>query len=119
LLVQPELHNAHASAVLDHSLTLPQGDGVAGPPLAGSEIGGERNLIVLDASDVLYDAFAVRRPAIDAEGEVSSRCGHYEGPSSERTASPLFRAPILAEDLLPHSVSECKPNDQSDCSFEH
>jgi hypothetical protein len=27
--------------------------------LAGSEIGGKRNLIVLDASDVLYDGFAV------------------------------------------------------------
>jgi len=39
--------------------------------------GGERDLIVLDASDVLHDAFAVRGPRIDAEGEVSSkRRGH-------------------------------------------
>jgi hypothetical protein len=33
---------------------------------------GERDLVVLDASDVLHDAFAVRGPRIDAEGEVSS-----------------------------------------------
>jgi hypothetical protein len=33
--------------------------GDAGPTLAGGAIGGERNLIVLDAGDVLYDA--VRR----------------------------------------------------------
>jgi hypothetical protein len=43
------------------SRTLPQGNGDAGPTLAGGAIGGERNLIVLDAGDVLYDAFAVRR----------------------------------------------------------
>jgi hypothetical protein len=29
--------------------------------LAGGAIGGERNLIVLDAGHMLYDAFAVRR----------------------------------------------------------
>jgi hypothetical protein len=56
-----DLYYAQASAVLDHSRTLPQGNGDAGPTLAGGAIGGERNLIVLDASDVLYDAFAVRR----------------------------------------------------------
>jgi hypothetical protein len=38
--------------------------------------GGERNLIVLDTGDVLNDGFAVRSPGINAEGEVSSRCGH-------------------------------------------
>src|SRR5262249_5170223 len=36
----------------------------------------ERDLIVLDASDMLYDAFAVRRPSIDAEGKVSSQRAH-------------------------------------------
>jgi hypothetical protein len=56
-----DLYYAQASAVLDHSRTLPQGNGDAGPTLASGAIGGERNLIVLDASDVLYDAFAVRR----------------------------------------------------------
>src|SRR5262249_25504957 len=35
-----------------------------------------RNLIVLDACDVLDNAFAVGCPRIDAEGEVSSRRGH-------------------------------------------
>jgi hypothetical protein len=76
LLVQPTLYYAHASAVLDHSITLPQGDRNARPTLARGEIGSERNLIVLDAGDVLNDGFAVRSPGINAEGEVSSRCGH-------------------------------------------
>ena len=75
-LVQPTLYYAQASAVLDHSITLPQGDGDAGPTLARGEIGGERNLVVLDAGNVLDDGFAVRRPGINAEREVSSRCGH-------------------------------------------
>src|SRR5262249_6148316 len=57
---------------LDHSRALPQGDGGAGPAFAGGAVGGERNLVILDAGDVLHDAFAVRRPGIDAEGEVSS-----------------------------------------------
>ena len=66
------LHHAQAPAGLDHSRTLPQGDGSARPALAGGEEGGERDLIVLDASDMLHDAFAVRGPRIDAEAEVSS-----------------------------------------------
>src|SRR5262249_26259923 len=47
--------------------------GVPGPAFAGGAERGERDLIVLDASDVLYDAFAVRCPRIDAEGKVSSQ----------------------------------------------
>ena len=73
-LVRPS--HAQAPAVLDHSRTLPQGDGGAGPAFAGGAEGSERDLIVLDASDVLHDAFAVRGPRIDAEGEVSSECAH-------------------------------------------
>src|SRR5262249_3911780 len=65
-------HHAQAATVLDHPRALPQGDRRAGPAFAGSAIGGERNLIVLDAGDVFDDAFAVRCPRIDAEGEVSS-----------------------------------------------
>jgi hypothetical protein len=70
-------HHAQAPAVLDHSRTLPQGDGRAGPAFTRCAIGGECNLIVLDAGDVLHDAFAVRGPGIDAEGEVSSQTGHF------------------------------------------
>ena len=55
---------------------MPQGDGSAGPAFTRRAEGGERNLIVLDACDVLDNAFAVRRPGIDAEGEVISRRGH-------------------------------------------
>src|SRR5262245_54793048 len=69
-------HHAQAPTVLDHSRALPQRDGGAGPAFAGSAVGGEGNLIVLDACDVLDDAFAVMGPGIDAEGEVSSRRGH-------------------------------------------
>src|SRR5262245_9823721 len=39
--------------------------GVSGSPQ-------KRNLIVLEAGDVFDDAFAVRCPRVDAEGEVSS-----------------------------------------------
>jgi len=59
LLPRPLLH-AQAASVLDHSRTPPQGDGCAGPAFAGGTERGERNLIVLDPSDVLHDAFAVR-----------------------------------------------------------
>src|SRR6516165_5696697 len=69
-------HHAQTPAVLDHSRALPQGDGSAGPAFTRRAEGGERNLIVLDACDVLDNAFAVRRPGIDAEGEVISRRGH-------------------------------------------
>src|SRR5262245_56185910 len=73
-LVGPRGH-AQTPAILDHSNALPQGDGSARPAFAGSAEGGERNLIVFDASDVLDDAFAVRCPGIDPEGEVSPRFG--------------------------------------------
>ena len=54
--------------------------GGARPALAGGAVGGECNLIVLDPGDVLDDAFAVRGPSIDAEGEVSSQSGHLRPP---------------------------------------
>jgi hypothetical protein len=77
-----DLYYAQTSAVLDHSRTLPQGDGDAGPTLAGGVEGGERKLIVLDAGDVFDGAFAVRSPGINAE--VSSRCGHGNLDASSR-----------------------------------
>ena len=36
-------------------------------------VGRECDLVVLDAGDMLHDAFAVRGPGIDAEGEMCSR----------------------------------------------
>src|SRR5262245_19122115 len=65
-------HHAQTPAVLDHSRTLPQGDGRAGPAFTRRAVGSECNLIVLDAGDVFHDAFAVRGPGIDAESEVRS-----------------------------------------------
>ena len=59
--------HAQASAILNHASALPQGDGSAGPAFSGGAVGGESNLIVLDVSDVLNDAFAVWGLGIDAE----------------------------------------------------
>ena len=39
------LHHAQAPAVFDHSRTLPQGNGVAGPADAGCAVGRECNLV--------------------------------------------------------------------------
>ena len=80
---RPAASAARTGAVLDHSRALPQGDGRAGPAFTRRAIGGERNLIVLDAGDVLNDGFAVRSPGINAESEVSSRCGHGIRDASE------------------------------------
>src|SRR5215472_11265981 len=63
--------HAQPSAILDDASALPQDDGRPRPAFAGSAVGGERNLIVLDTGHMLHDAFAVRGPRIDAEGEVS------------------------------------------------
>jgi hypothetical protein len=65
--VRSELHRAQTPTVLDHSRTVPQGDGRAGPAFTRRAVGGECNLIVLDAGDVLDNAFAVGCPGIDAE----------------------------------------------------
>src|SRR5215813_5331835 len=80
-------HHAQAPAVLDYSRTLPQRNGDARPALAGSAVGDECNLVVLDTGNMLHDAFAVRRPSIDAEGEVrsSSSCG---GNCTEKPNQP-------------------------------
>src|SRR5262249_49063912 len=70
-------HHAQAATVLNHSRALPQGDGSTRPAFARGAVRCECNLVVLDARDVLHNAFAVRGPRIDAEREVSSkRRGH-------------------------------------------
>jgi hypothetical protein len=71
---KPAGHLAQAPAVLDHSL--PQGDGGARPALAGGVVGGECNLIIFDAGDVLDDALAVSGPSVDAIGEMRARYSH-------------------------------------------
>ena len=68
--------------ILDHPRALAQRDWGAGPTFTGGVVGGERNLIILDAGDVLDDAFPVRCPRINAECEVrSKRRGHLIPPS--------------------------------------
>jgi len=57
---------------LNHPRTLPQGDGCAGPPLAGGPIGRHRYLKILDAGQVLDDFLAINGPHVDAVQEVSS-----------------------------------------------
>src|SRR6516162_2330337 len=70
-------------AILNDASALAQSDRSARPAFAGDAVGGERKLVVLDASDVFDDALAVRRPGIDAESEVSSR-RHRSNPLSRR-----------------------------------
>jgi hypothetical protein len=60
----------------------------AGPAFTRRAVGSECNLIVLDACDVCDNAFAVACPDIDAEGKVSSQCGHLPFTPS----APRFRA---------------------------
>jgi hypothetical protein len=57
-------------AILDHARTLARRDGHPRPAFTGGAEGGECDLIVLDARDMLHDAFAIGGPSIDAEGEV-------------------------------------------------
>ena len=103
-----DLYYAQASAVVDHSRTLPQGNGDAGPTLAGGAMGGERNLIVLDAGDVLHDAFAVRGPRIDAEGEMSPECGHLRFlPSSVRRGPRLGLPRPVGQAFATEAIAEC------------
>src|SRR5215468_10941582 len=83
---------AQIPAILDHSSALAQGDGRAGPALDRGAVGRQRDLIVLDAGDVLHDAFAVRRPAVDAEGEVISRRGHLRPLLPQSSSSSRFTA---------------------------
>src|SRR5262249_20595721 len=59
--------------------------------------GGERNLVVFDVRDVFHDAFAVRCPRIDAEGEVSSQCAHVTPFLSQSASVSIQRkAPLRA-----------------------
>ena len=45
----------------------------AGPALTHRAVGSECNLVVLDASDVLHDAFAVRGPRYaSGEGHIAN-----------------------------------------------
>jgi hypothetical protein len=60
-----------AATVLDHPRALTQSDRRSPPAFASGAVGGECNLVVLDAGNVLHDAVAVRGPGIDAEGEPS------------------------------------------------
>jgi hypothetical protein len=97
-----KLHCAQAPTVLDHLRALPQRDGRARPSLAGGPVGGECNLIVLDASDVLDNAFAVWCPRVDAEGEVGSkRPGHLRPLLPPSCFSPRVSASGML--LFPYS----------------
>src|SRR5262249_24176989 len=85
-------HHAQAPAVLDHSRALAQCDGGAGPAFAGGAVRCECNLVVLDAGDVLDDAFPVSGPGIDTEGEMRSRCGHLRPLLFHSSSASRFTA---------------------------
>jgi len=98
------LHHAQTSAILDDASALPQGDGRARPAFTGGAVGRECNLVVLDASDVLYDAFAVRGPRIDGEGEVGSkRRGHLRLPLLHFS----WAAGAWVKQLATEAIAEC------------
>src|SRR5215468_12384455 len=63
-----------------------------GVPGQRSTAARQRDLIVLDAGDVLHDALAVRRPGVDAEGEVISRRGHLRPLLPQSSSSSRFTA---------------------------
>src|SRR5262249_35317612 len=56
---------------------------------------------------MLHDAFAVRCPSIDAEGEVSSRCAHVSG--SERSADTSSLASFETASRT-HQVTAATPH---------
>src|SRR5262244_4431931 len=90
-----------------HSRILPQGDGRAGPAFTRRAVGSECNLIVLDAGDVLHDAFAVRRPCIDAESKVSPECGHLRFLPSSVSRGPRFGLPrCVGQALATEAIAE-------------
>src|SRR5262252_6612322 len=97
------LHHAQTSAILDDASASPQGDWRVRPAFTGGAVGRERNLIILDAGDVLHDAFAVRGPRIDAESKPSPECGHLR---------PLF-APFF---LVMQSTRPMSPNARAEWS---
>jgi hypothetical protein len=66
------------------------------PAFARREEGGERDLVVLDAGDVLDDALAVRCPRIDAEVEMFA-------VSSRSHPIPVADAPV--RDLVDDTIS--------------
>jgi len=74
IIVVHRLSQAQVPAILNHARALPQRDGHARPAFAGSAEGGERNLVIFDAGDMLHDGFAVERPGVNAKSEVRSRC---------------------------------------------
>src|SRR5215813_8049785 len=86
-----------APAILDDASALPQGDGGTRPAFAGSAERGEPDLIVLDASDILHDAFAVRRPGIDAEGEMSSWRSHLRLLLPHSSSAPHSTAGVSSD----------------------
>jgi hypothetical protein len=103
-LVDPA-DQAQAPAVLDHARALPQGDGDAGSAFAGSVVGGKRNLVVLDAGDVLHDAFAIGGPDVDAEAEMIPRLHRHppQPQSSPPPASPSRTLGSSSSVPAPHS----------------
>ena len=84
-----------------YSRTQPQGDGRARPALAGGVEGGECNLIVLDASDVLHDAFAVSGPRIDAEGEMRSSLHVGATVPKNQTSQRMMASAVLHARVCP------------------
>ena len=61
---------------------------------------GKCDLVVLHSGDVLHDALPVGCPRVDAEGEVSSRCGHLRPLLPQSSTLPAVVARECAIPLL-------------------
>jgi hypothetical protein len=60
------LSKPRPSAVLNNPGTLPQGNGSVGPAFDRKPISAQRELVILDASNVLDDVLAGGVPQVDA-----------------------------------------------------
>jgi hypothetical protein len=61
-----------ASAVFDHMRAVAEGDGLAGPAVAGDMVGRQRDRQVLDVGQMLDNLLLVVGPQVDTVGEVRS-----------------------------------------------
>jgi hypothetical protein len=75
---------------------VPQGNGHAGPALAGEAESAEDELVILDAGDMPHDALAVGGPHVDAETEMRSRYRHRFQSSKPRVVAAQVEAALAA-----------------------
>ena len=94
--------HAQAPAVLDHSRTLPQGDGRAGPARHGCPVGRFAYLEVVHASDLLDNAVACVVPDVHAEGKTFAQDAQLKSITACRTIARRLNL----EEEIHHTASK-------------